>query len=182
MAVVPMRAKQNPTRGARTRGPDRPLTPLRAGVAGMLATVVMDVIGRTLIAPVLDIQAPSPEALGRWIGHMRNRRFVHRDIALAQPVAGEAALGILAHYAIGLTLGVGYGLLLRARHSARTSLPLALSYGTATTAFSWLVMFPATGQGALGRRGGRKLPVLSLLNHTVYGLALGITVAKLPPH
>jgi hypothetical protein len=152
----------------------------RAGLAGLLATLAMDVGARMIIAPVLGFSAPGPKYFGRWVGHMRTGRFVHDDIATAAPIEHEAAIGIVAHYAIGVTLGEGYGLLLRVRGRRGDSLRLALVYGTATTAFPWFLLFPATGQGALGRRAGARLSVLSLLNHVVYGLGLGSATRSRP--
>ena len=68
---------------------------------------------------------------------MRRGRFRHTEIATAPAVRGEAAIGIATHYAIGLTLGAGYWLLLRGAGTRRSSIPLAVAYGTATTVFSW---------------------------------------------
>lgn len=145
----------------------------RAALAAVPATLAMDVGTRAILAPALGLQAPGPRELGRWIGHMPHGRFRHPDIATAPVVRGEAVIGILTHYAIGLTLGAGYGLLLRAGRARRSSIPLALAYGTATTGFSWFVMFPATGKGAIRYGENPKLAVFSLCNHIVYGLALG---------
>ncbi len=153
----------------------RPVSPplSRAALAGVPATLAMDVAARAIVASALGVQAPNPRELGRWLGHMRHGRFRHPDIATAPTVRGEAVIGILTHYAIGLTLGAGYGLLLRAGRGRRSSIPLALAYGTATTGFSWFVMFPATGKGTIRRGENSKLAAFSLCNHIVYGLALG---------
>ena len=150
----------------------------RVALAGVPATLAMDVGARAILAPALGVEAPGPRELGRWVGHMRHGRFRHPDIATAPAVAREAVIGSLTHYAIGLTLGAGYGLLLRAGRARRSSIPLALAYGTATTGFSWLLMFPATGKGLLGRRANPKLAALSLGNHLVFGLALGAAIAR----
>jgi hypothetical protein len=40
--------------------------------------------------------------VGRWLGHFPRGHFVHKSIAAAAPVAGERALGWIAHYAIGV--------------------------------------------------------------------------------
>jgi hypothetical protein len=151
----------------------------RAGLAGLLATLIMDVGARTTVAPMLGVQAGGPKTLGRWVGHLATGRFVHDDIATAAPVRHEAVIGVVAHYAIGLTLGEAYGLLLRVRCRRRASCGLALAYGSGTTVFSWFVLFPATGQGAFGRRSAR-LGTLSLLNHIVYGLGLCAATASRP--
>jgi hypothetical protein len=141
----------------------------------------MDLSARTTIAPALGVEALGPQSLGRWVGHMRHGRFTHQDIAGAPAIPHEAAIGIVAHYTIGVTLSTLYALLLRAGKTRRGSLPLALAYGTGTTIFSWFAMFPATGKGALGRRENPKLGALSLCNHVAYGLALGAALSKLTP-
>jgi Protein of unknown function (DUF2938)/Family of unknown function (DUF6789) len=160
-----------------TTAPDKPSLP-RAALAGVPATIAMDVWART-VARVLGIDALGPGSLGRWIGHMRRGRFAHQDIAAAPPIPNEAAIGIVTHYAIGLTLGLGYGLLVRATAAQRSTLPRALAYGTATTIFPWFVLFPATGGGVMGRRENTRLAALSLCNHAVYGLALGAATKRL---
>ena len=145
-----------------------------AALAGLLATVGMDLGALGIFAPLFGTKGLGPRNLGRWIGHMRAGRFTHDDIAAATPIAHEAAIGVAAHYATGLTLGAGYGLLLRAAQPQRSSVPLATAYGTATTALAWFLLFPACGLGAMGlRRGDVRLPALALCNHAVFGLSLG---------
>lgn len=165
--------------------PDAQRTPAgslaRAALGGVVATIAMDLSARTLVAPLLGVEAPGPRDLGRWLGHMGHGRFRHEEITAAPAVRGEATIGVLAHYVIGATLGTGYGLLLRVGGHRYSSLPSALSYGTGTTIFSWLVMFPATGRGLLGRRESARLGALSLANHIVYGLGLGAAGARLTP-
>ena len=56
-------------------------------------------------APSLDYAM-----VGRWIGHLPRGRLTHPGIARSAPVAGERAIGWIAHYAIG----IGFALLLLA--------------------------------------------------------------------
>jgi hypothetical protein len=146
---------------------------LGAAVAGVLATYGMDVGARTIVAPALGMKGPSN--LGRWIGHMLQGRFTHEDITKAAPVAHEAAIAVVAHYTIGLTLGAGYALLLRVPQPRQSTLPRAAAYGIATTVFPWFWMFPARGQGVMGLRDGDlRVPAFALCTHVVYGLGLGV--------
>jgi len=146
-----------------------------AAVAGMLATYGIDVAGRTIVAPALG-KGPSG-GLGRWIGHMFQGRFTHEDITTAAPVAHEAAIGVVAHYAIGLVLGAGYGLLLRVPKPRQSSLPGAAAYGIATTVFPWFWMFPARGQGVMGLRDrDLRVPAFALCTHVAYGFGLGVAM------
>ena len=146
-----------------------------AALAGVLATYVMDIAGRRIVGPALG-KGPSG-GLGRWIGHMLHGRFTHEDITKATPVAHEAAIGMAAHYAIGLILGAGYGLLLRVRQPRQSSLPRAAGYGMATTVFPWFWMFPARGQGVMGLRDrDLRVPAFALGTHVAYGLGLGVAL------
>lgn len=146
-----------------------------AAVAGALATWGMDVAGRRIVAPALG-KGPSG-GLGRWLGHMLRGQFTHEDIATAAPIPHEAGIGLLAHYAIGITLGAGYALLLRVPRPRQSSLPPAVAYGLATTAFPWFWMFPARGQGVMGLRGGDlRVPAFALCTHVAYGLGLGVAL------
>jgi hypothetical protein len=144
-----------------------------AAVAGVFATYVMDLAGSRIVAPALG-RGPSG-GLGRWIGHMLRGRFAHEDITGAEPIPHEAGIGVAAHYAIGLVLGAGYGLLLRVPQPRRSSLPRATAYGVATTVFPWFWMFPARGQGVMGLRDSDpRLPAFALCTHVAYGLGLGV--------
>jgi hypothetical protein len=146
-----------------------------AAVAGVLATYGMDVAGRRIVAPALG-KGPSG-GLGRWIGHMLQGRFRHEDITKAAPVAHEDTIGVVAHYAIGLVLGAGYGVLLRVPRPRQSSLSSAAAYGVATTVLPWLWMFPARGQGVMGLRDGDlRVPTFALCTHIAYGLGLGVAL------
>lgn len=145
-----------------------------AALAGLVATYAMDQAGRRIIAPALG---EGSGGLGRWIGHMFKGRFTHEDIRRAAPVAHEAEIGMVAHYGIGLVLGVGYALLLRVPQPRRSSFPRAVEYGVATTVFPWFWMFPARGQGVMGLRDGDlRAPVRALCAHVAYGAGLGVAL------
>lgn len=68
---------------------------------GVGATATMDagaeVVRRPTGAEPLDLRL-----LPRWIWHMGKGRFSHASIADAEPISGEARLGIVAHYSIGI--------------------------------------------------------------------------------
>jgi Protein of unknown function (DUF2938) len=50
------------------------------------------------------VEPLDPRLLARWIGHMGRGRLTHPSIADADPVSGEARLGIVAHHGLGLYL------------------------------------------------------------------------------
>ena len=112
--------------------------------------------------------------LGRWIGHFPRGRFVHQRIAASPAVAGERALGWVAHYAIGVT----FALLLLAVWGpgwaqAPTPWP-ALAVGLGTIVAPWFVMQPAMGAGVAAAKSPNPAAtrLRNLATHTVYGLGL----------
>lgn len=74
---------------------------LKLLLIGAGATLLMDLWTlfrrRAFGIPSLDYAL-----VGRWLGHMTHGRFRHASISAAAPVAGERALGWIAHYAIGI--------------------------------------------------------------------------------
>jgi hypothetical protein len=151
-----------------------------AAVAGALATYGMGVAGRRVVAPALGMKPPS--GLGRWIGHMFQGRFKHHDIATDVPRAHQAAIGTVGHYALGVTLGAAYALLLRVPRPRPSSLGRATAYGVATTALPWFWMFPARGRGIMRfRHQHPRVPTFALCTHVAYGVGLevGLRLADL---
>lgn len=72
-----------------------------AVIIGCGATLVMDVWG-VVQRRLLGIASLDYAMVGRWLGHMPNGVFRHAPIAQAPPVAGESAIGWVAHYGIGI--------------------------------------------------------------------------------
>ena len=118
---------------------------VRSALLGVGATATMDagaeLVRRTTGVPPLDYRL-----LARWIGHMRTGRFAHDNIADAEPIPGEAKLGLVVHYSIGVSFA---GLLLawRPRWTERPSLGPAMAIGLGTIIAPWFVMQPAFGLG-----------------------------------
>lgn len=114
------------------------------------------------------------ELLGRWVGHLSRGRWRHEDIARAAPVRGEALLGWVAHYTIGVSFaalllistGLGWA-------RSPTLLP-ALCVGVVTVVCPWFVLQPAIGAGIASSktRNPVRNALKSLLTHTVFGIGL----------
>src|SRR5688500_16316300 len=68
---------------------------------GAGATALMD-LWVVFLKHVFGIRSFDYSLVGRWIGHFPQGRFMHACIGQAVPVRGEAALGWIAHYAIGI--------------------------------------------------------------------------------
>jgi len=146
----------------------------RIVLIGIGATLTMDVwawILRRAGVPSLNFAF-----LGRWIGHLREGRFAHANIAKSAPVRGERILGWSAHYAIGISFAAllvsTFGL-----EWARTpSLLPALAIGIVTVVAPLFVLQPALGAGIASSK--TPTPVFncvkSVVTHIVYGFGLYI--------
>ena len=120
----------------------------RAVLAGLVGTVIFDLIGFLMTGQWWDI----PMLLGGKLGF---------------GIGG----GVVAHYVNGAILAViyaGVGPLLWGPNWVR-----ALTYVTAETVLGvWLFMFPLLGLGIGGLQAGLLLPAVALVRHWGYGLVL----------
>lgn len=143
---------------------------------GLGATLAMDVwnlfLKRAFGVPSLDYCL-----LGRWVRHMPTGRFRHPSIAAAPSLPLECATGWLAHYAIGVTLAVGFVVLSGPDWLARPTLLPALLYGLATVVFPLFVMQPALGLGVASSRTPRPAQARwkSVGTHLVFGVGLYVS-------
>jgi hypothetical protein len=150
---------------------------------GVLATVTMDVamVAASKLDPEHFVSEKlTPEIIGRWAVGLSRGRWRHEDIAAASPVAGEAAIGLAAHYATGLTLTAAYLCSLRLI-GARSGVLKATAYGAATSLLPFLVMYPSWGYGAFGLRAddSARMARGMLLGHTAFGFGIGVWAALL---
>lgn len=67
----------------------------------MIATGFMDFVALTQ-KRFMGIPSLNYAMVGRWIGHIPNRRIIHRPIGQSSPIPHEAVLGWAAHYLIGV--------------------------------------------------------------------------------
>jgi len=154
-------------------------------IVGILATVTMDVVAMMALRLGIAGRGPrrtGPDLIGRWVGYLLRGKFRHTDILETPPLRGELALGLVAHYLIGIVLTLVYVGLLVVAHATPTALS-AILYGTATTVFPWFLMFPSQGMGWLGRDapGNAYLARVSLFNHIIFGLGIALWVAVMKP-
>lgn len=155
---------------------------LPAGIfIGVASTAIMDGL-----ATVQDrfgfINKPSLALLGRWVfevfsGHFRQ---APNDIRGARPRRYETSVGLMAHYAIGSVLGVGFYSLFRLDTFTARSIA-AIGYGFATNLFPWLIMFPSMGFGFFARNTLPEVRLFrtSLVNHLNFGVGLALSSAFL---
>lgn len=148
---------------------------LRIVAVGVGATLAMDLWGLVL-RRVYGVTGLDYRLVGRWLGHMPRGQFSHAGIGKSTPVAGEAAIGWAAHYAIGILFAAGLVAVFGAGWLRAPTILPALLTGLVTVAMPFLVMQPAFGMGVASSR----MPdptasrLRSLITHLVFGTGLFI--------
>lgn len=152
----------------------------RAAVIGVAAAALMDVWG-AFARRALNVQGLDYALLGRWIGHIRRGRLRHTRIASAEPVRGERAIGLAAHYGIGIAFAVPLLMIWGLEWARAPTLWQPIVIGLVTVLAPWLVMQPAMGAGIAGSRSPRPslTRVRNLATHTVYGFGLFLAAVVL---
>lgn len=142
-------------------------------IMGLLATVLMD-LWAWLLNRAAGQAMPNWGLVGRWAAHVPRGRVFHDDIATADPVAGEVAIGWGFHYAVGVIYGVALAMLMGpAWLSAPTFLP-AWIFSILMVGFGWFLLQPGLGLGWAASKTPApwKVRGLNLVAHTVFGLGL----------
>lgn len=145
-------------------------------LTGVGATLLMDVWSvirhRWLGIPPLDFAM-----VGRWIGHIPRGRYVHQSISASSPIAGERALGWIAHYLIGIAFAGLLPVMAGGGWFCHPTITPALVVGVAGVVAPFFIMQPAFGMGIAASRSPRPVTarVHSLLNHAIFGLGLYAT-------
>src|ERR687895_491153 len=140
---------------------------------GIGATLVMDLwnlfLKRTFSIPSLNYCL-----LGRWVRHMPEGTLRHASIAAAPRKPHECTVGWIAHYSIGVVLGLGFVLLASGDWLTRPTMLPAFRYGIATGVFPFFVMQPSLGLGVASSRTPNPLQarLKSLATHSVFGVGL----------
>lgn len=121
----------------------------KAVIAGLVGTLVVDIVGVALTGTWWDI--PN---------------------LLAAKLAVPLALGAFLHYTIGVTLAVLYGALAPSLPGGRWGRPM-LFVAAETVLGVYLFMFPLLGAGAFGLGLGAAVPVISAVRHLALGGVFG---------
>ncbi|ROM53210.1 hypothetical protein BK649_11525 [Pseudomonas canadensis] len=152
---------------------------VRLVLVGVGATVVMDVW--SLLLKTLGVATLDYAMVGRWAGHLGRGTFAHASIGKATPVRGEASLGWMIHYAVG----IAFAALLVGLYGVQwlhvpTGWP-ALIVGTVTVVIPYFVLQPAMGAGVAASRTATpwRNRLRSLVSHGVFGGGLYLSAATL---
>lgn len=150
--------------------------------AGLAATMIMDLGAIFSIRfRLFDLKGLQivPSLLGRWlINAYKTKEFKVNDITRLSPQKTERPIGMMAHYLIGLFLGIIFVLV--SNYFEGLSLNIitgGIFYGLLTNIFPWLIIYPAMGFGVFCRKLSicKQILLFSFLNHFIYGLFLGVT-------
>jgi len=152
----------------------------KAALIGAGGTIILD-LWALLLARAFGVPATNWPMVGRWIGAMPRGQFVYESMAAARPVKGEAAIGWIAHYVIG----VCYGLLLLAIWGqpwiSRPTLlpPLTLAWALLVAPF--FIMMPGMGAGIAASKTPKPnaARLKSIVSHSVFGLGMYATAVAL---
>lgn len=132
---------------------------------GAAATVVMGLVMLAAVAGgISPMPMPIPAAL------------VSRTIGVS-PGPGLIVLAVLAHLAYGAAGGAVLAGLVR-----RVTVWRTLGYGVALWALMGLVWLPYLGWGVFGTAVTPKVAVATLVLHLIYGLVLGLLLARRHRH
>ncbi|MDJ1159891.1 DUF2938 domain-containing protein [Chelatococcus sp. SYSU_G07232] len=151
-------------------------TVLHTVMIGVGATLAMDLwafFGKR----VLGIAPLDYALVGRWIGHFGRGEFRHEAIARAPKVAGEAAIGWAAHYAIGIAFAAGLVAIWGEHWLRNPSFGPAMAVGLATTMAPFFVLQPCLGLGVAASRtpAPNKARVRTVVTHLSFGAGLYLT-------
>lgn len=145
-------------------------------VVGIGGTAAMD-LWALLLNAVFRQPLPNWGLAGRWFAHLAKGTFFHEDIAAAQAVPNETAIGWSAHYAIGIVYA---GALLVLAGPAWVSNPTFLPawlLGLVTVGAGWFILQPGMGAGwaASRRPHPMRIRALNLVAHSVFAAGLYAT-------
>jgi hypothetical protein len=149
---------------------------LDALAIGAGATAIMD-LWAVFLRRVFGIQGLNYAFVGRLLGHAFRGKRPQVAIAKAPPVPGEAFIGWLAHYAVGIAFAAALLLFWGPQWARNPSLLPALTVGIGTVVFPFLILQPALGGGIAASRMPQPnvARFRSVVTHTVFGLGLFMT-------
>jgi Protein of unknown function (DUF2938) len=152
------------------------------GLAGVLATLAMDVVGGVVRRTGLTHGAP-PQLIGRFFVSVFRGHFTALDPSIPPDTTFSLGLILPIHYAIGTVLGVLFGSAVGWLMDSPPPWWLCALYGLGTTALPAFWMFPAMGYGPLGLRGPDDFRLLTtaLVNHLLFGLGLALAATLIVP-
>lgn len=140
---------------------------------GGVATLVMDVWA-VLLKRAFSIPSLNYALVGRWMGHIPRGKLAHANIAQSPPVAGEMAMGWIAHYAIGIAFAGALLVVAGSDWAKAPTLWPAVLTGWVTLLAPFFILQPGFGFGIAASKTPQPNVARwrSFMAHTVFGLGL----------
>ena len=146
---------------------------LNAGLIGIGATLVMDVVALSLKRG-FGIHPLDYALIGRWAIYACRGRVVHCPITATPPIAFEAMIGWSLHYLVGVMFAVVFLLWSGEGWLAEPRAIPAIAFGALTVLAPFCVLQPGMGAGLAARRTPR--PGVSRLKSLTAHLNFGIGI------
>ncbi|MBU3021698.1 DUF2938 family protein [Aestuariibacter sp. A3R04] len=140
---------------------------------GLLATLWMDILS-FISARFTAIPFPNYPMVGRWFGYVFRGTILQRHTPSAPAIQGEKAIGWAAHYLVGICFSLGFTAFSDGTWLTAPTLLPALATGMGTVILPYFIMQPCMGLGVAAAKTPQpgKARLLSLYNHTLYGVGL----------
>jgi hypothetical protein len=124
-------------------------------------------IGRAIFSGVIGTAVMT--AVGLWVAPLMGMPPMNPAVMLAGAMGGNLALGWMGHFAIGITLAAGYGLL--GSYFPGPGYLRGALYGLAPFFMAQLLVMPMMGMPVFA--GSAAMAMGSLVGHLVYGSVVG---------
>lgn len=153
---------------------------LRAIPIGIGATAVLDGWS-LLLARLFGVPASNWGIVGRWIAHLPSGRLVQENLAAAPGIPGEAAIGWVAHYLVGIVFATSLLLITGPEWLRHPTVLPAVAFGAVTVIFPYFVLQPGLGLGIAASRAPdpTRARLRSLGAHIVFGIGLYLSALVL---
>ena len=140
---------------------------------GIGGTIAMDIWG-WLQSRYAGAAAANWAMPGRWFGHLMRGRVFHDDIAQAEPVGRELALGWAFHYAVGALYGVTFLMIVGPVWLIQPEFLSAWIFALITITAGWFLLQPGMGLGWAASKTPNPWATRGkgLMAHTVFGLGM----------
>ena len=151
-------------------------------IVGIGGTAAMD-LWALLLKAIFGLALPNWGLVGRWFAHVGRGTVFHDDIAKAQPIPNETAIGWIAHYVTGIVYAGVLIALAGPDWVARPSFLPAFILGMVTIGAGWFLLQPGMGAGwAASKKPNRwTIRLLNILAHTAFAIGLFLTALLISP-
>jgi len=119
--------------------------------------------------------------VGRWLGHLPRGQLVLTGPAASSRLPGEAALGWVFHYLVGILLAAVLTAILGGDWLSNPPFVAVVGFGAMTVVLPLATLQPALGMGLAARKTPFPWAVRrnSLVTHCVFGLGLYLSTVVL---